>query len=86
MFYIAMNLSNLSIIFNRSILASACFGKFGTSLQLLKILFWLGVTDEGSVPEMRIWSILLIISDLKWCIHLSRSLFFIFVILRVYIF
>ena len=33
------------------------------------------ITDEGSVPEMRIWSILLIKSDLKWCIHLSRSLF-----------
>ena len=32
-------------------------------------------TDEGSVPEMRIWSILLIKSDLKWCIHLGRSLF-----------
>ena len=27
------------------------------------------------VPEMRIWSILLIKSDSKWCIHLSRSLF-----------
>ena len=25
---------------------------------------------------MRIWSILLIKSDFKWCIHLSRSLFF----------
>ena len=35
---------------------------------------WLRITDEGSVPEMRIWSILLIKSDLKWCIHLSRSL------------
>ena len=34
--------------------------------------------DEGSVPEMRIWSILLIISDKKWCIHLSRSLFLYF--------
>ena len=32
-------------------------------------------TDEGSVPEMRIWSIVLIKSDLKWCIHHSRSLF-----------
>ena len=32
------------------------------------------VTDEGSVPEMRIWSILLIKSVSKWCIHLSRSL------------
>ena len=31
--------------------------------------------DEGSVPEMCIWSILLIISDLQlWCIHLTRSL------------
>ena len=29
---------------------------------------------------MRIWSILLIKSDLKWCIHLSTSLFFILVI------
>ena len=27
---------------------------------------WLKITDEGSVPEMRIWSILLIESDLKW--------------------
>ena len=33
------------------------------------------LTDEGKVPEMRIWSILLIKSDLKWCIRLSRSLF-----------
>ena len=36
----------------------------------------LRITDEGSVPEMRIWSISLIQSDLKWCIHLSRGLFF----------
>ena len=36
----------------------------------------LRITDEGSVPEMRVWSISLIKSDLKWCIHLSRSLFF----------
>ena len=36
---------------------------------------WLRITEEGSVPEMRIWSILLIKSDLKWCIHLSKSLF-----------
>ena len=39
---------------------------------------WLRITDEGSVPEMRIWSILLIQSDLKWRIHLSKSLFFVF--------
>ena len=36
---------------------------------------WLRITDEGSIPEMRIWSILLIKSDLKWCIHLSKSLY-----------
>ena len=48
------------------------------SYQLLKLLVWLRTTDEGSVPEMRIWSILLIKSDLKWCIHLSRSLFLYF--------
>ena len=35
---------------------------------------WLRITDEGPVPEMRIWSILLIKSVQKWCIHLSRSL------------
>ena len=39
---------------------------------------WLRITDEASFPEMRIWSILLIKSDLKWCIHLSRSLFLYF--------
>ena len=31
--------------------------------------------SEGSVPEMRIWSILLIKSDLKWCIHLGKVSF-----------
>ena len=36
---------------------------------------WLRITYEGSLPEMRIWFILLIKSELKWCIHLSRSLF-----------
>ena len=39
---------------------------------------WLKITDEGLVPEMRIWSILLIKSDIKWCIHLSRSFFLYF--------
>ena len=44
--------------------------------NFLNYLLWLRITDDGSVPEMRIWSISLIKSDLKWCIHLSRSLFF----------
>ena len=44
----------------------------GITLQLLNYFVWPRITDEGSVPEMRIWSILLIKSDLKWCI---KSLF-----------
>ena len=40
-----------------------------------KLFVWRRITDEGSLPEMRIWSILLITSGLKWCIHLSRSPF-----------
>ena len=39
---------------------------------------WLRITDEGWIPEMRIRSILLIKSDLKWYIHLSRSLYLYF--------
>ena len=55
-----------------SLLALACFGTFWTSiLNFLNYFVCLRITDEGSVPEMRIWSILLIKSDLKWCIHAS---------------
>ena len=43
--------------------------------QLLNFFVWPRITDDVSLPEMRIWSILLIQSDLKWCIHPSRSLF-----------
>ena len=31
--------------------------------NVLDYFVWLRITDEGSVPEMRIWSILLIESD-----------------------
>ena len=51
------------------------FRHFGVSLFNFRNYFlWRRITDEGSVPEISIWSILLINSDLKWCIHLSRSL------------
>ena len=40
---------------------------------------WLRITDEGSVPKMRIWFKLYIKSDIKWYIHLSRSLFLYFI-------
>ena len=49
-----------------------------SSFLFLNFIFWVRITDEDSVPEMRIWSILLIKSDLKWCIQLSRSLFLYF--------
>ena len=42
-------------------LASARFDTFGTLfIYFLNYIFWLRITDEGSVPEMRIWSILII--------------------------
>ena len=47
---------------------------FGITSHILNYFLWLRNTDEVSVPEMRIWSILLIKSDLEWCIH-SRRLF-----------
>ena len=60
-----------------SLLASASFGTFVTSLfNFLNYFVWLRITDEGFVPEMRIWSILLMESDLKWCIHLDLFLYF----------
>ena len=33
------------------------------------------ISDLGSLPEIRIWSISLIKSDLKLCIHLGRIFF-----------
>ena len=51
---------------------------FGIIFQLYNYFLWLRITDEGSIPEMRIWSILLIKSDLKWCIHFRRSLYLYF--------
>ena len=56
---------------------SLFFGTFWVLLFnfLLKYFVWLRVTDEGLVPRMRKWSILLITSESKWCIKISRSLF-----------
>ena len=46
-----------------SLLALPCFGTFGH--KFLTYFLWLRNTDEGSVPEMRIWSISLIKSVLN---------------------
>ena len=47
------------------------------TFQLFILHVWLRITDEVSVPEMRIWSISFIYMkyDKKWCKHLSRSLY-----------
>ena len=56
----------LWIYYMPSLLASASFGTFVTSLfNFLSYFVWLRITDEGSVHEMRIWSILLMKSDLN---------------------
>ena len=63
---------NFWIYYMVSLLASASFGTFVTSLlNFLNYFVWLRIIDDGSVPEMRICSILLMKSDLKWCIHLD---------------
>ena len=55
-------------------------GMSGSIFSILETtLFGEGSHNEGSLPEMRIWSMLLIKSELKWCIHLSRSLFLYFI-------
>ena len=41
--------------------------------NFLNYFLWLRITDEGLIYEMRIWSILLMKPDLKWCMHLSIS-------------
>ena len=46
--------------------------------SIINFFVWRRITDEGSVPEIRWWSILLIKSELKWCIYLSISLFLFF--------
>ena len=44
-----------------SLLASTYFGTFWSLVfNILNYIVWLRITDEGSVPEMRIWSISLI--------------------------
>ena len=64
----------LRMYYMASLLASA---SFVTSLfNFLNYFVWLRITDEGSVTERRIWSILLMKSDLKWCIHLDLFLYF----------
>ena len=58
-------------------LGSACFG---TLWSLLFTFYTTCFSKDhsqalGFSTEMRIWSISLIYSDWKWCIHLSRSLY-----------
>ena len=67
----------LRIYYMTSLLASASFVTFVTSLlNFLNYFVWQRISDEGSVHEMRIWSILLMKSDLRWYIHLDLFLYF----------
>ena len=46
-------------VYSLSLLASVCFGTFVISLfNFFSYFVWLRITDDGSVLEMRIWSIL----------------------------
>ena len=60
----------LWIYYMASLLASASFLVI-FDISFLNYLVWLRITDEGSVPEVHIWSILLMKSHLKWCTHLD---------------
>ena len=77
-----------------SVLASAYVGTFRPSFSTLKLLYlttdhWRGTSTlskiekvprgiRGEKSKIRIWYIVLVKSDLKWCIHLRRSLFLYF--------
>ena len=51
----------------------------GITFQYFKlhVLSWLKITCEGYLPKMRIWSILLIKLDVKWCININICIFII---------
>ena len=70
-----LDLENFSIFWLCCRRGHPCF----TNTCLVK----LRITDEGSVPEMRIWFILLIQSNSKWCIHLKEVSFYIWNGLRL---
>ena len=52
-----------------------CLFRHFLRITFLNFFVWLRITDEGSVPEMLIWSILLMRSEIKWRKHQIRSLF-----------
>ena len=68
-------MKQLKVFENKKVHEFIEYSSSNSEQLLLSVCLCLRITDEGSVPEMRIWSILLIKSFVKWCIHLSRSLF-----------
>ena len=66
---------NFICLLNHSFWLKLVKSLLGITFQLFKLLCLAKDHGRGSVPEMHIWSISLIRSDLKWCIHLRRSLF-----------
>ena len=52
-------------------------GAFVIGLSQISFFFSPCTQSLHKIEEMRTWSILLIKSELKWCIHISRSFFYI---------
>ena len=67
--------------FTPSILASTCFARpnlYASDFNLLLYFVWLSITDEGSNFKYEEWAYdpyWIVNTILKWCFHLSRSLF-----------
>ena len=75
MFKIEWN-CNFVALLHHSFWLQLAFGTFGLSLfNFLNYFIWLRITDEGFSTRNAHKSIMLIKSDLKWCVHPSRSLF-----------
>ena len=53
------------------LLALVCFSTFMHHFPIFNYFLSLRITDQGSVPKMRIWSMVLTKSDSKLCIHLT---------------
>ena len=78
-YFLEFDCSLLFFSCTSSRLASACFGTFVTSLSnFWNYCSWLRITDEGSIPEMLIWSILHLSFCLK-CLNFIQELCCLFI-------
>ena len=74
-FKINSNCNAVSLL-HHPFLASTCSGIIFVSHWIFYNTCWLRITDDGLIPEIRIWSMVLIQSDYFCvCIHFNRSPF-----------